>query len=226
MASTRIENHGFEYASTPREIAIEFRRHAYELRLRTGGFDIEAGAIALPTPALPSAAPQTVLRVIRGALISFQAVFVAFVVWLLLFNFSVVRGQSMRPGIRDGDRILIDRFSYMFGAVDRGDIVVLGYPLDPSLDYIKRVVAVPGDQVQIRAGRLFVNGVAVNEPYVADLDRTSYIATEVTEGHYFVLGDNRPRSSDSREFGQVPMELLKGKVDVRLWPPSRLGILD
>jgi signal peptidase I len=164
--------------------------------------------------------------VIRAAVSSVQVVLAVLVGWLLLFNFSVVRGQSMRPGIEDGDRILIDRFSYMFGAVERGDIVILGYPLDPSLDYIKRVVGVPGDEIQILAGKLFVNGSAVNEPYVDDIDQTSYVNTEVADGHFFVLGDNRPRSSDSREFGQVPQGLLKGKVDVRLWPPARLGLLE
>jgi signal peptidase I len=185
---------------------------------------VDAGAIVLP--ALPPVDPPAGLRVISAAAASFQFVFALLVGWLLLFNFSVVRGQSMRPGIEDGDRILIDRFSYMFGAVERGDIVVLGYPLDPSLDYIKRVVGVPGDEIQIRAGQLFVNGSFVDEPYVADIDRSSYVHIEVLEGHYFVLGDNRPRSSDSREFGQVAEELLKGKVDVRLWPPARLGILE
>ena len=218
-----------ERLSSPYELANEFRRHSYELRLRHGVFEAEAGAIALPAPAvlpaLPPVDPSTALRVIRAAATSFQFVLALLVGWLLLFNFSVVRGQSMRPGIEDGDRILIDRFSYVFGAVERGDIVVLGYPLDPSLDYIKRVVGVPGDEIQIRAGQLFVNGLSVNEPYVADIDRSSYVHTEVSEGHYFVLGDNRPRSSDSREFGQVPEELLKGKVDVRLWPPARLGLL-
>jgi len=151
---------------------------------------------------------------------------VVFVGWMLLFNFSVVRGQSMRPGIQDGDRILIDRFSYKFNPVERGDIVVLGYPLDPSLDYIKRIIGVPGDEVQIRAGEVFVNGYPVKEPYVADLDPTSYHTARVQPGHYFVLGDNRPHSSDSREFGQVREELLKGRVNICLWPITRVGLLD
>ena len=151
---------------------------------------------------------------------------VVFMGWLLLFNFSIVRGQSMRPGIQDGDRILINRFSYMFTPVERGDIVVLGYPLDPSLDYIKRVIGVPGDEIQIRAGEVFLNGTSMREPYVADLDPSSYCTTTVEPGHYFVLGDNRPHSSDSREFGQVHKDLLKGKVDVRLWPPLRAGLLE
>ena len=230
MAPTPIGLQDGERTGSPYELANEFKRNSYELRLRHGVFEVEAGAIVLPAPAvlpaLPPVDPSAALRVISTAITSFQFVLALLVGWLLLFNFSVVRGQSMRPGIEDGDRILIDRFSYMFGAVERGDIVVLGYPLDPSLDYIKRVVGVPGDEIQIRAGRLFVNGSSVDEPYVADIDRSSYVHTEVSDGHYFVLGDNRTRSSDSREFGQVAEELLKGKVDVRLWPPARLGILE
>ena len=107
-----------------------------------------------------------------------------------------------------------------------GDIVVMGYPLNPNLDYIKRIIGVPGDEVKILAGEVFVNGRAMDEPYVADLDETSYMQATVEPGHYFVLGDNRPHSSDSREFGLVHQDLLKGKVDLCLWPPTRVGLLD
>jgi len=144
----------------------------------------------------------------------------------LMFNFSVVRGSSMTPGIRDGDRILVDHFSYVFGEVHRGDIVVLQYPLDPALDYIKRVIGLPGDQVEIRAGAVWVNGERLDEPYVAAPDPRTRLATVVEPEHYFVLGDNRPHSSDSREFGQVPRDHLRGKVDVRVWPPERIGTLE
>jgi len=230
MAPAPQVNQRTLHGRTPCELAHEFRRHAYELKLRGGALDVQGGAIVLPDPSglsvWPQSAPSTTLRVIRVAMGSLQMALVALVAWLLLFNFSIVRGQSMRPGIRDGDRILIDRFSYMFGSIERGDIVVLSYPLDPSLDYIKRVIGVPGDEIQIRAGQVIVNGEVMKEPYVADIDRTSYFTTVVAEGHYFVLGDNRPHSSDSREFGQVPVELLKGKVEVRLWPLGRLGVLE
>jgi signal peptidase I len=230
MGSTSQQLKENLYGSTPFEVANEFRRLGLELRLRDRGFDVQGGAIVLPGPPAYTerapADPEAALRVIRVALASLQMALVVFLGWMLLFNFSIVRGQSMRPGIQDGDRILIDRFSYMFTPVERGDIVVLGYPLDPNLDYIKRIIGVPGDEVQIRAGEVFVNGAAMREPYVADLDPTSYFTAHVEPGHYFVLGDNRSHSSDSREFGQVHEELLKGKVDVRLWPPTRVGLLE
>ena len=145
------------------------------------------------------------------------------VFYSVFFHLSVVRGSSMTPGIRDGDRILVEPWSYVVGSPERGDVVVLRYPLDPSIDYIKRVIGVPGDQITLADGYVWVNGELITEPYVADVDRSSYVSTVVEEGHYFVLGDNRPRSSDSREFGLVPDEHVRGRVDVRLWPLSRAG---
>ncbi len=145
--------------------------------------------------------------------------------WGLVFNFSEVRGSSMEPGIHDRDRILVDQISYMISNVTRGDVVVLRYPLDPSLDYIKRVIGLPGDEVVIEGGDVFINGESINEPYVdeASIEPWTSMRTVVRPGHYFVLGDNRRRASDSREFGQVPSEYLRGKVRVRLWPLSRIG---
>lgn len=144
----------------------------------------------------------------------------------LVFNFSIVRGSSMSPGIHDGDRIVIDHLSYVLGDVQRGDIVVLEYPLDPSVDYIKRVIALPGDEVRIDGGDVRLNGRLLEEPYVAAQDPRTRLALTVQPGTFFVMGDNRPHSSDSREFGLVPRENLVGKVDLRVWPPHRAGLLD
>ena len=148
---------------------------------------------------------------------------VSLVLYVLFFNLSVVRGSSMAPGIHDGDRILVEPWSYVVGDVSRGDVVVLQYPLDPRVDYIKRVIGVPGDHVVMADGYVWVNGELLTEPYVDDVDHTSYTSCIVDEGHVFVLGDNRPRSSDSREFGLVPVTYLRGRVDLRLWPLSRVG---
>ena len=157
-----------------------------------------------------------------------SARFLAFIAlfYAVFFNLSVVRGNSMAPGIHDGDRILIEPWSYMFGGVERGDVVVLRYPLDPQVDYIKRVIGLPGDLVTLAGGHVWVNGELLEEPYIAEPDDESYLSTRVKPGQYFVLGDNRPRSSDSREFGQVPAEYVRGRVDLRLWPLDRLGLID
>lgn len=155
-----------------------------------------------------------------------QATLLSIVGYLCIFNLSVVRGSSMAPRIHDGDRILIDHLSYVFGEVQRGDIVVLKYPLDPSVDYIKRVVGLPGDDVVLEDGEVWVNGQRIDEPYVAQADPFARVRVHVKPAHFFVLGDNRPRSCDSRDFGLVPQDYIRGRVEVRIWPPERLGSID
>ena len=177
--------------------------------------------IAEPRPIPGLSGLLGLLRLVWRAPVRF--VVAGFAIYLFAFNLSVVRGSSMAPSIHDGDRILIDQVSYLFQDVERGDIVVLRYPLDPTLDYIKRVVGLPGDEVVMAGGQLWINGEEVVEPYVDQVDPYTHVYVRVREGHYFVLGDNRLHSSDSREFGQVAEGLLRGKVDLRLWPPARLG---
>lgn len=131
----------------------------------------------------------------------------------------------MAPGIADGDRILVEPWSYMMSDVARGDVIVLRYPLDPSVDYIKRVIGIPGDEVYVCNGKVWVDGELVHEPYVTFEGIEAPSSFVVSPDSLFVLGDNRPRSSDSREFGLVPYENVRGRVDVRLWPLDRVGII-
>ena len=133
----------------------------------------------------------------------------------------------MRPGIQDGDRILVDHVTYMFGEVARGDVIVMRYPLDPSVDYVKRVVGLPGDHVEVFRGQVWVNGERLAEDYVApeNIDPWAVVNTVVEPEHLFVLGDNRLRSSDSRDFGQVAHVFVRGKVRARLWPLERAGFV-
>jgi signal peptidase I len=130
---------------------------------------------------------------------------------------SVVKGHSMEPCLHDGDRLVVDRVSYNLAEVGRGDVVVLRYPRNPSVDFVKRVVAVPGDRVAMRHGVLLVNGdVADDYGCIPDLQDLAELV--VPDEQFFVLGDNRPVSCDSREFGLVPHALLRGKVRARFWP--------
>ena len=152
-----------------------------------------------------------------------------------------IPSESMMPNLLVGDFILVNKFDYGLrlpvlntkfverGEPKRGDVVVFRYPghsdSDPEkgTDYIKRVIGLPGDDVTLAGGHVWVNGELLSEPYIADSDPDCYVSAHVQDGHYFVLGDNRPRSSDSREFGQVPMDYVRGRVGVRLWPFSRIG---
>lgn len=139
------------------------------------------------------------------------------VLHLFVIQVSVVKGNSMEPCLHDGDRLVVDRVAYNLADVGRGDVVVLRYPKDPSLEFVKRIVGLPGDRVAMQHGTLLVNGEPCDS-YGAIADRQDLPEFVVPEGRFFVLGDNRPISCDSREFGLVPQELLKGRVRARFWP--------
>ena len=186
----------------------------------------QLGPVLPPSPVMPSAPSKTRRRLLPRMLVMGAKLALPLAVLAsLCFNYSEVRGASMMPGIEDHDRILVDHVTYAFASIDRGDVIVMRYPLDPTMDYIKRVVGLPGDKVVIQYGAVWVNGVPVEEPYVnvKSLDPFTSVRTTVRKGHYFVLGDNRIRSSDSREFGQVKQELVRGLVRLRVWPPQRIG---
>jgi signal peptidase I len=136
-----------------------------------------------------------------------------------------VQGTSMEPLLHDGERIVVNKFIYRFHKIERGDVVVFWYPRDPSVSFIKRVVALPGDQVEMRSGQLFVNGRPVPESYLpaAFRDTDSFPPTEVRKGYYFVLGDHRRSSNDSRTWGEVPEKYIYGRAVFRFWPFDRVG---
>lgn len=158
------------------------------------------------------------------------AIFV--VIYLFLFQPHQVKGASMEPNFHDGEYILTDKISYRFGAPKRGDIVIFRAPRNPELDFIKRVIGEPGDRVKISNGKVLVNDVQLKEQYLSaalythgGAFLTDNSTFTVPEKAYFVLGDNRDHSSDSREWGPVPVGNLIGKAFFRYWPPTRLGIL-
>jgi signal peptidase I len=195
-----------------------------EVRSSPVGAEIDPRALEGTLRGFPAPGNEADPRPGFGAAIRAAALLLVF--YSLFFNLSVVRGSSMSPGIQDGDRILVEPWSYLFGPVERGDVVVMRYPRDPEIDYIKRVIGLPGDHVRMARGHVWVNDRLLDEPYVAEIDPSSTLSTVVEECCYFVLGDNRPRSSDSREFGLVPEEYVRGRVDLRLWPLRRAGFIE
>jgi signal peptidase I len=136
-----------------------------------------------------------------------------------------VQGTSMEPLLRDGDRIVVNKLVYRLGEIERGDVVVFWYPRDPSVSFIKRVVGRPGDRVEIRSGRVYVNAEPLSEAYLPEgfRDTDSLPAVDVRPGYFFVLGDHRRSSNDSRSWGQVPQRYIYGRAAFRFWPLGKIG---
>lgn len=157
------------------------------------------------------------------------AVVIALMVILFLYQPVKVEGTSMMPSLTDQERIFINKFVYRLGIddVQRGDTVVFWHGGDPSKSYIKRVIGLPGDIIEVRAGVVHVNGVPLNEPYVPEeyRDGGSFGPATVEEGHYFVMGDHRSSSNDSRNWGPVRRDDIYGKAVFVYWPLEKVGVV-
>ncbi len=138
-----------------------------------------------------------------------------------------VEGTSMQPHLFDQERIFVNKFVYRLSRIERGDIVVFWYPKDPEKSFIKRVIGLPGETVEIHHGIVSVNGELLTEPYLPAeyLDTASFESVVVPLQHYFVLGDHRNSSSDSRVWGMVPHRNIFGKALLRYWPISKFGLI-
>ena len=150
-------------------------------------------------------------------------------VLIITFLYQPVRveGTSMLPRLVDQDRLFINKFVYHFEAIEPGDVVVFHYPRDPEKSYIKRIIAVPGDRLRIDRGLVFVNGKPLSEPYIPEeyRDVRSLDAMVIPKDEYFVMGDHRSISSDSREFGPVKRDLIYGKAAFVYWPTQDVGVV-
>jgi signal peptidase I len=187
----------------------------------------EEPGIALGPPR--EAARSQVFRALWELLhdLSVAVLFCFFLITFVAQAFRV-QGTSMLPLLEDGERIIVNKFGYRFHSIERGDVVVFWYPKDPSVSFIKRVVAVPGDTLELKRGVLYVNGQRQSEdayllPQYRGEDSVS--PREVEKGFYFVLGDHRNSSNDSRSWGEVPEKYIYGKAFFRFWPLSKLGVI-
>jgi signal peptidase I len=158
----------------------------------------------------------------------FFAVGTAIMIVIFLYQPVKVEGTSMLPELRDQERIFVNKFVYRIDEINRKDIVVFWYPRDPSKSYIKRIIGMPGDTIEILDGAVYINEQLLTEPYVDSrfIDHRSYPPIFVEPGHYFVLGDHRNQSNDSRMWGLVPAKYIYGKAVFRYWPMSKIGTLD
>ena len=153
------------------------------------------------------------------------AIGLALVIIVFLYQPVKVEGTSMAPLLSDQERIFINKFVYRFEPIQRGDVVVFWYPLDHTKSFIKRVVGLPGETVEIRQGALSVNGKVIPEPYVPPQyeDNSDYGPYTVEKDHFFVLGDHRISSNDSRVFGAVPSQFIYGRAVFAYWPVDHFG---
>jgi len=179
----------------------------------------------VPAPVKPASRSLPVVAVwVRDLLVSLAIS--AFII-IFLYQPVKVEGTSMMPGLEDQERIFVNKFVYRWEPIQRGDIVVFRYPRDTSKSYIKRVIGVAGDRVRIENGQVFVNDDALDEDYVPSeyADARSYPEVVVPRNSYFVLGDHRTMSNDSRDFGPVNERYIYGKAVFGYWPMEKLGRL-
>lgn len=152
-------------------------------------------------------------------------------IFLFLITFVIqgyrICGGCMEPNLNDGERLLANRFIYRVSKPRRGDVVVFQYPLDPQKTFIKRVIGLPGDTVEIREGKVFINGEELEESgYVVSVSDESFPLETIPDDNVFVLGDNRGSSNDSRYWGDLPLENIRAKAWLRYWPLSRMSVLE
>ena len=170
--------------------------------------------------------PHRLARVTHGIVDWFRTLASAAVYATLLLTFvgqiARVDGLSMEPTLADHDRLVVNKWIYRASEPRPGDIVMLYYPVDPEKSFVKRVIAREGDEVRIASGKVYVNGVALHDEFVPPEYRSfdDFGPQVVPQGYYFVMGDHRNGSSDSRHWGPVPKKYIVGKVQLRWWPPN------
>ncbi len=137
----------------------------------------------------------------------------------------VVEGTSMEGNLHNGQRLLVSKITYLFHPPERGDIIIFRFPQDEDIDYVKRIIGLPGDTVEIKEGKVYINAHPVDEPYINSSPTYTMSKQRVPEGNYFVLGDNRNYSSDSHYGWTLPRQNIIGKAWVSYWPTTEWGIV-
>jgi signal peptidase I len=182
----------------------------------------------------PNRTIRPILKNQKPYLVEILSTFIFLVASLSLFDMaiprSVVDGSSMLPTFVDGERLIVSRLDYLFRSPDRGDVIVLNSvdPREPEVMLIKRVVGLPGETIELRDQQVYIDGVLLEEPYIREACTVSKCADEswqLAETEYFVMGDNRNHSRDSRDFGVIPIDHIVGHVVIRFWPINRVGLV-
>lgn len=165
---------------------------------------------------------RTIIREIIGLVLLSVVIFL--LLQVLVPRFEVV-GSSMKPSLHDGQRLLVNKAVYFFREPEAGEVVVFQAPNNRQADYIKRIIALPGDVVEVKEGVVYVNGSPLDEPYIKDEPGYTLSPETVPENNYFVLGDNRNNSNDSHNGWTVPRQNIVGKAWLSIWPPGQWGLI-
>lgn len=173
-------------------------------------------------PQKPQQARSAFREVVETLL--FTLLIYALIRTFLFENYRVV-GTSMVPTLEDGQFLVVNKLGYRLHPPQRGDIIVFQDPYSPDRKLIKRVIGLPGDSIEIQAGQVLVNDQVLDEPYLEDAGDSSRAATVLPEGEYWVMGDNRDNSSDSRSWGTLPQTRIVGKAWLSYWPPNLWGLI-
>ncbi|HEC22499.1 MAG TPA: signal peptidase I [Chloroflexi bacterium] len=178
----------------------------------------------------PETSPEVDERLTFGSVLReiFETALLAGVIWLII-NFAtaryVVEGISMEPTLHTGQYLIVNRLAYRFGTPQRGDVIVFDFPGNTNDDYVKRIIGLPGETVTIENGHVYIDGVELDEPYTSSGTPNYQGTWYVPPGSYFVMGDNRPHSSDSRSWGMLDEEYIVGKAWLSYWPPRTWGVI-
>jgi len=187
--------------------------------------------VGISEPPIPAATKESGARALPVVAVWVRDLLVSLAIsaFIIIFLYQPVKveGTSMMPGLEDQERIFVNKFVYRWEPIQRGDIVVFRYPRDISKSYIKRVIGIAGDHIRIENGQVYVNGEALDEDYVPSdyADALSYGEIVVPRDSFFVLGDHRTMSNDSRDFGTVNERFIYGKAVFGYWPMEKLGRL-
>lgn len=161
----------------------------------------------------------------RDTLITLLLTIVVFFVVQNTIQVSIVNGSSMEPDLHSGQRLIVNKVAYYLGDPQRGDIIIFRPPPNPlSTPYIKRIVGLPGETVEVKSGVVYVNGKPLDEPYIKEKANYSRPAEKIAADNYYVLGDNRNNTNDSHIWGPVPRENIIGKASLSIWPPEVWGL--
>jgi len=155
------------------------------------------------------------------------AIILALLIRTFIVELYIVDGPSMQPTLQHDERLVVNKFIYRVRNPQRGEIIIFRYPRDPSRDFIKRVIAVGGDTIEIKEGRVYVNDEIIREDYLSEKTLTEYPKVTVPEGTLFCMGDNRKNSLDSRsgDVGYLPLDNVKGKAEIVFWPFEDFKVL-